>query len=287
MRPKRGAPAREGGTAVDVREEAVVLREHVEVAVAAHPAPVRAVVHAHPVQGGERPGGHEGGVRERQVPVVPGGEPEALALQELPAVRPVPHDRRHPQQPRPVGEREGGGSGLRQVAAGGVGPRFPRPRHVGVAVEEDVGGAGLLQPVRDRLEGVRGEDGVPVEEQDVVALRPVQSRVAGAPRPAARRQPQHRDPPVPGRRLVGDLRAAVRVPAADRDHLQVVEGLREHRLQAGVQGGPDVVRGDDDAEPGHGPGTPAGHGGLRARASSEECPDRPASDPRVSGRSPR
>ncbi len=280
---ERGAPAGEGAAAVDVREEAVVLREHVEVAVAVHTAPGRAVADAHPVQRGERPGGQQGGVRDGQVPVVPGGEPQAPALQELAPVRPVPHDGRHPQQLRPVGEREGGGPVLRQVAAGGVGPRLARPRHVGVAVEEHVRGAGLLQPVGDRLEGVRGEGRVPVEEEDVVARRPVQPRVAGAPWPPVRRQPQHRDPPVPGRHLVGDLGTAVRDPVADDDHLQVVEGLREHRLQAGVQGGPDVVRGDDDAEPGHGPATPAGRGGLRAGATSEGCPPRPARDQRAPG----
>ncbi|PPS69291.1 hypothetical protein BZZ08_07315 [Streptomyces sp. MH60] len=241
---------------LEEREDAVVLREDVQVPLArraqdAAPQPLP-VVDADPVQGGHGPRRHQDRVRPRRVLVVARREGEALALGELPPHRLVPGHHQQLQQPRPVGQPERRRALLGEVRGGLVAHRLAGPVRARVVVDQDVRLAGLLDPVGDAAQRVRGEGVVAVEEDQVVAARPVHPGVAGGAQPLVARQAYDADARVQGRELVGDRAAGVRRAVVDHDHLEVRVRLGQHRLQARVQIRLHLVRGNDDTEPGHG-----------------------------------
>ncbi len=251
---QQAAPVRQGGPGVEEGEDPVVLREDVEVLPARGAEDVAqaalAVVEADPVQGGQGGGGQQGRVGEGGVLVAAVREAELLPLHVVPAVGLVPDDHQQIQQTGPVVEREGGGAVLAQLGGEPVAHGGAVQPEAGVVVDQHVRVAGALQPLGDRPQGVRGEGVVPVEEDQVVARRPLHARVAGRSEPGVALQVDGADPVVAGGELVDDRPAPVRGPVVDRDQLQVRVRLPEHRLQAGVQVRLDLVRGHDDTEPG-------------------------------------
>ncbi len=128
---------------------------------------------------------------------------------ELPPVRLVPGHHQHPQQPRPVLQPERrralfgelGGELVAHLAAVPVGAR--------VVEDQDVRVAGLLQPVGDRPQRVRGERVVAVQEDQVVAGGLGEPRVPGPAQPLVLGQVDGLHAGVPGRVLVDDRAAGV------------------------------------------------------------------------------
>lgn len=251
-----GAPALQLGAGGEVAEDPVVLVEDVQVAAAGGGqdragAPL-AVVHADPVQDGDGLGGQQRGVGPGGVLVEAGRELQALALHVLAAVRLVPHDHQHAEQGRAVGEPEAGRSLLGQPVREAVAHELPGPEGARVVVDEDVRGAGVLEPVGDGPEGAGGERVVAVEEEQVIAARPGQTRVAGRAQAEVVRQVHGGHPGVAGRVLVDDRTAGVRGGVVDRDQFQIRERLGQDRVQGLLEVRLNLVRGHDDAEPGHG-----------------------------------
>jgi hypothetical protein len=93
---------------------------------------------------------------------------------------------------------------------------------------------------------------VAVEEDEVVAGRLCQTGVAGAAEALVLGEMDGAYAGVAGRELVDDRAAGVRRAVVDRDQLQIGIRLGEHRFQAFVQVRLDLVRGDNDTEPGQG-----------------------------------
>ncbi len=238
------------------REDPVVLLEDVQVALARRPQdaapPALPVADADPVQGGDGVRRQQDRVGPRRVLVVAGREGEALALGELPPHRLVPGHHQQLQQPRPVGEPERRRALFGEVPGGLVADRVARPERARVVVDQDVRLPGLLHPVGDGPQGVRGEGVVAVEEDQVVAARPLHPGVAGGAEALVLGQVHGAYARVAGRELVEDRAAGVRRAVVDRDQFEIRIGLRQHRLQALVQIRLNLVRGDDDTEPGHG-----------------------------------
>lgn len=208
------SPDGEFGARVDEGEDPVVLVEDVEVPpgrggedVAAAPLPV---ADADGVQHGDRPGGHQHRVGPGGVLVVARREGEPARLDELAPVRLVPDDHQDLEQFGPVGEPEGGRSGLGQVLGEGVAHTLARPVGPRVVVDQDVGAAGGLQTVGDGLERLGGEGVVGVEEEQVVPGRPGHPGVAGGAEAGVARQVDGADPGVAYGVLVGDRAAGVR-----------------------------------------------------------------------------
>ncbi len=249
------APARQFGVPVDEREDAVVLLEDVEVLAAGggeDAAPALPVVDAHPVEGGDRLRGHQHRVRPGRVLVVAGRELEALLLDELAPADLVPGDHQHPQQPRAVHEPERRGTLLAQLGGELVAGRLAVPVRACVVEDQDVRLTGLLDPVGDRAQRVRGERVVAVQEEQVVARRLGGAGVAGAAQSSVLGQVDGLHAHVAGRVLVDDRAAAVRRAVVHGDQFEIGVRLREHRIQALGQVRLDHVRGDNDTEPGQG-----------------------------------
>ncbi len=270
-------PPRQFGPLVEEREDPVVLLEDVEVPFAggAQDAalPPLPVVHADPVERRDRLRGHQHRVRPRRVLVPTGREGEPLLLDELPPVRLVPGHHQQPQQPRPVLQTERGRALLGELQGRLVADRLARPVGARVVEDQDVRIAGLLQPVRDRAQRVRREGVVAVEEQQVVAARVRHAGVAGAAQADVLGQVNGEHARVAGGELVDDRPARVRRAVVDDDQFQIGTGLGEHRFEALVQVRLNLVRGDNDTEPGQeaihrsarafGPGTAGGVSWLR------------------------
>ncbi len=249
-------PALQAGVRVEVGEDPVVLAEDLEVPLAggvqdASGAPLP-VVHAHPVEGGDRPRRHQHRVRPRGVLVVAGREGEALPLDELPPVRLVPGHREQAEQPGPVGEGERRRAVLGEPVGDLVAHGLAGPVGAGVVVDQDVGVAGLLQPVGDGEQRVRGEGVVAVQEHQVVAGRAGHARVAGRAQADVGRQMHRPHPRVLGRELVDHSSAGVGRAVVHGDQFEIRVRLGQHRLQALAQIRLNLVRGDNDTEPGQG-----------------------------------
>ncbi len=208
------APPRQFGTLLDVVEHPVVLLEQVEVAAAggAEDAalPALPVVHAHPVERGDRLRRHQHREGPGGVLVVARREPEAVVLDELPPIGLVPGHHQHPQQPRPVLQPERRRALLGERGGELVADRPAVPVRARVVVHQDVGLAGLLEPVGDRAQRVRGERVVAVQEDQVVAARLGHPRVPGPPEALVRGQVHGPYARVTGRVLVDDRPAGVR-----------------------------------------------------------------------------
>lgn len=226
-----------------------------------------AVVDADPVEGGDRPRGHQDRIGPGGVLVVAGREEEAPLLDEGTPVRLVPGDHEELEDLGPVGERERGRSVLRETVRVLIAHGLARPVRAGVVVDEDVGAAGLLDAFRDRLERARCEGVVAVEEEDVVAGGVFEARVAGPAEPHVLPQTHRPHPLVPRRELVGDRPARVRRAVVDRDHLKIGTRLFQDGFEARVQVGLHLVHGDDDTEPGQ--GTSMGRHGAYCPATAD------------------
>lgn len=209
-------------------------------------------VHADPVQDGHGLRRQQGGVGPGGVLVEAGREGEALALHVLTAVGLVPHHHQHAEEGGPVGEAEAGRALFAEAVGEAVADQLAGPVGARVVVDEDVRGAGGLQSVGDGLQGARGEGVVAVEEDQIVAGRPGQARVAGRPQAEVVRQVHGGDPGVAGGVVVDDRTAGVRGGVVDHDQFEIRVRLGQDRVQTLLEVRLDLVRGHDDAEPGHG-----------------------------------
>ncbi len=241
---------------VEEGEDPVVLVEDVEVPVADgaedRALPPLPVVDADPVEHRDRLGAHQGREGPGGVLVVARREGEAGPLDEVAAVRLVPHHHQQPQQAGAFGEGEDLRVALVQLGGELVAQDLARQVGAGVVEDEDLGAVGLLDPVREGVQRVRGERVVPVEEEHVLPGGPRQPGVARPAEPPVLRQMDRHHPPVARRVRVDQLPAAVRRAVVHRDHLQVAERLAEHRVQAGAEVRLHTVGGHDHTEPGHG-----------------------------------
>lgn len=255
--PVHGRPPalqlRAGG---EVAEDPLVLVEDVEVAAGGggqdRAGAALAVVDADPVEDGQGLGGQQCRIGPGGVLVEAGREREALALHVHAAVRLVPHHHQHAEEGGAVGEAEAGRALFAEAVREPVADQFAGPEGAGVVVDQDVGGARGLEPVGDGLEGAGGQGVVAVEEEHVVAARAGQTRVAGRAQAEVVRQVHGGDPGVARRVLVDDRAAGVRGGVVDRDQLQIRVRLGQDRVQALLEVRLNLVRGHDDAEPGHG-----------------------------------
>ena len=198
------------------------------------------------------PGGVQGGqAAEAEVGEVALGEDQSVLGEEGAPVDGAPRGQLDAGQLRCLDGGERALRGLRQQRGGRVGRLALPPGGALVLDVQDVDVARRGQPGVQGRQGARGEAVVAVEEQQIRAGRRPQPAVA-RPGQARRRRRVHRPHPrvpfgVPGGH--GGGRHLGRV--ADRDQLEVAEGLGEDGVQRQGQPAGDPMGRDDDAEAGH------------------------------------
>ncbi len=252
---QRGTSPAEVGALLQEREQALVLREDLEVppprGLGDRALPALPVLDPDPVQTGDAVRQHHRPVGDRRVLVQPRRVLQAVLLEEGAPVRLVPGDQEQVQVLRALPDAERlrarRGQQVRRLTAPAPAP----PVGAHVVEDQDVRVAGRLE--------TRGEGGqqawrvavVAVEEQDVVAGRLLPSGVAGPAQADVLGQVQHPHPGVAGGVLVEDRAAAVGGAVVHGDHFEVAVRLGEHRVETLAQEALHLVDGDDDAEAGH------------------------------------
>ncbi|CAM5598945.1 hypothetical protein STENM36S_01333 [Streptomyces tendae] len=252
---QRSAPLGRQAESGGVRERQLGLVEQVRVVLAGqvqpvalppHPVPYDHLAqHRHPFGAGRDPG------TEADVRVVPGGEVQPALGEEGAAVDRAPGGQVHAGQLRGAVGGEGAVRGLRQQRGGRVGGLALPPGHALVLEVEDIDAAGVREACVQGRQRPGHEDVVAVEEQQVRAGRRPHPGVARPGQTGRRRRVHGRHPGVPLGVLPGDVRRGAVRAVADRDQLEVAEGLAEDRVQCLGEPPRDPMGRDDDAEAGH------------------------------------
>ncbi len=230
-----------------VEQVRVVLAGQVQpVALAPHPVP-----HGHGAQHRHALGPHRDAGAEADVREVSGGEVQPALGEEGAAVHRAPRGQVHAGQVRGAVGGEGAVRSLGEERGGRVGGLPLPPGHALVREVQDVDAAGVRQPRVQGRQRAGHQDVVAVEEQQVRAGRRTHPGVARAGQAGRRRRVHRRHPGVPLGVLAGDVRRGAVRAVADRDQLEVAEGLAEDRVQCLGEPPRDPMGRDDDAEAGH------------------------------------